>query len=65
MSIMMNDFIDQVREIVNTGGTEEEVTARVAVVLESILDEPNLLSADQLLVKKEGFTLNRDSHRAG
>ena len=59
MSEKINDFIDQVREIVKTGGTEEEVTARVAVVLEPILDEPNLLNADQLLVKKEGFTLNR------
>ncbi|MCY4385316.1 MAG: cysteine dioxygenase family protein [Nitrospinae bacterium] len=59
MSEKMNDFINQVREIVKTGGTEEEVTARVAVVLEPILDEPNLLNADQLLVKKEGFTLNR------
>lgn len=55
----MKDFIDQVREIVKTGGTEEEVTARVAESLEPILDEPELLSADQLLVKKEGFTLNK------
>ncbi len=59
MSKRMNDFIDRVREIVKTGGTEEEITARVAVSLEPILDDPNLLSAEQLLVKKEGFTLNQ------
>ncbi len=59
MSKKMKDFIDQVREIVKAGGTEEEVTARVVARLEPILDEPNLLSADQLLVKEEGFTLNK------
>ncbi len=59
MSRSMADFIDQVREIVKAGGSEEEITARVAAGLVPLLDDPNLLNADHLLVKKEGFTLNR------
>ena len=59
MSKRMNDFIGRVREIVKAGGAEEEVTARVAARLEPILDDPRLLSDEQLLVKREGFTLNR------
>ena len=47
------------RQIVKTGGSEEEITARVAASLEPILSDPDLLSDDQLLVKQEGFTLNQ------
>ena len=59
MSKQMNDFVDHVRQIVKTGGSEEEITARVAASLEPILSDPDLLSDDQLLVKQEGFTLNQ------
>ena len=59
MSKRMNEFIDHVREIVKSGVAEEEITARVAESLEPMLDEPNLLSGEQLLVKKGGFTLNQ------
>lgn len=59
MSERMSEFVDQVREIVRAGGAEEEVTARVAARLEPILEEPRLLSEEQLLVKSRGFTLNR------
>ncbi len=55
----MQEFVEQVREIVRAGGSEEKVTAQVAARLEPILDAPNLLSEEQLLVKVEGFTLNR------
>lgn len=59
MSEPMDRFVGEVREIVRAGGTEEEVTARVAGRLEKVLGDPGLLTAEQLLVKKEGFTLNR------
>ena len=59
MSKHMNDFVDHVRQIVKTGGSEEEITARVAASFEPILSDPDLLSDDQLLVKQEGFTLNQ------
>ncbi|MBT3350844.1 MAG: cysteine dioxygenase family protein [Nitrospinaceae bacterium] len=54
----MERFIGEVREIVRAGGTEEEMTARVAERLGKVLDDPELLTEAQLLVKKEGFTLN-------
>ncbi len=59
MTKRMKDLIDCVREIVKAGGAEEEITARVAASLDPILGDPDLLNADQLLVKKEGFTLNQ------
>ena len=59
MSEAMARFIGEVREIVREGGTEEEITARVAERLKPALDAPDLLSTDQLLVKQGGFTLNQ------
>ena len=59
MSESMHHFVGEVREIVRAGGTEEEITERVAGRLEKMLDEPGLLTVEQLLVKKEGFTLNQ------
>ncbi len=59
MSKGMNGIVNQVRGIVKEGGAEEEITARAAAILEPVLNEPNLLSEEQLLLKKESFTLNR------
>ncbi len=58
MPASMDRFIGEVREIVRAGGTEEEVTAKVAGRLKGVLGDPDLLTADQLLVKPGGFTLN-------
>jgi predicted metal-dependent enzyme (double-stranded beta helix superfamily) len=55
----MERFIGEVREVVRAGGTEEEVTAKVAERLKGVLGDPGLLTVDQLLVKAGGFTLNR------
>jgi predicted metal-dependent enzyme (double-stranded beta helix superfamily) len=55
----MDRFIGEVRAIVRAGGTEEEVTAKVVGRLKSVLGDPGLLTADQLLVKPEDLTLNR------
>ena len=59
MSEAMARLIGEVREIVREGGTEEEITARVAERLKPALHAPDLLSPDQLLVKQGGFTLNQ------
>lgn len=59
MSEAMDRFIGEVRGIVREGGSEEETTAKVAERLRPALDAPDLLSPDQLLVKRGGFTLNR------
>lgn len=59
MSEAMDRLIGEVREIVREGGTEEEITARVAERMKPALDAPDLLSLDQLMVKQGGFTLNR------
>lgn len=59
MAQPMERFIGEVRELVQAGGTEEEITARVAACMKPIIGDPDLLTADQLLVKKAGFTLNR------
>lgn len=59
MSEVMERFIGEVREIVRAGGSEHEVTTRVADRLEEILDDPELLTSEQRLVKQGGFTLNR------
>ncbi len=55
----MDWLVGGVREIVQEGGTEEEITARVAERMKPALEVPDLLSSDQLLVKQGGFTLNR------
>ena len=59
MSEAMDRFIDEVRVIVHGGGTKEEMTARVAERLKPAFYAPDLLTPDQLLVKQEGFTLNK------
>ena len=55
----MDRFIGEVRRIVRAGGSEEEITARVAEGMKGLLDEPDLLAPEQMRVKEKGFTLNR------
>jgi len=53
----MDRFIEQVRGIVREGGSEEEVTARVADRLRAIIAEPGLLDPGHMRVKAGGYVL--------
>ena len=51
MSEAMDQFIEEVREIVREGETEDEVTSRVAELMEGLLDLPDLIKSEHLQVK--------------
>ena len=57
MSESLDRFIGEVRKIVQEGGTEEEVTAKVADVMEGCMDDPTLIDPKYMKVNKEKYVL--------
>lgn len=57
MSLSMQCFIKALGDIVSQGGTEKEMTAKVAARLAPILVEPNLLPPDQMAMKDRGYAM--------
>ena len=55
----MEEFIKEVDILVNEIQDELELTSKISIILNPILENPFLLTKEQLLVKKDGFTLNR------
>ena len=55
----MEEFIKEVDILVNEIQDELELTSKISIIMNSILENPFLLTKEQLLVKKDGFTLNR------
>ena len=55
----MDQFIKEVEILVKKVQDEFELTAKIATFMNPILENPFLLTKEQLLVKKDGFTLNR------
>ena len=55
----MRRFVEDAAAIVRAGGTEQEITAKVAERLGPILGDPDLLTPEQCLVRRQGFTLNK------
>jgi len=53
----MKTFIKELEQIVSQGGTEIEVTAKVAARLEPILTEPDLLPSAQMMMKERGYAM--------
>ncbi len=58
MSKAMQHFIEALEKIVTQGGTEVEVTAKVADLLEPILGEPDLLTPEQMVMKDRGYAMH-------
>ncbi len=58
MSEAMAQFIEEVREIVREGGTEEEMTSKVAEVMEGLLDLPDLFNPEHLRITKGSYVLH-------
>ncbi|MFQ5692875.1 MAG: hypothetical protein ACE5IM_07520, partial [Nitrospinota bacterium] len=57
MSDAMDRFIRDVGRIVREGGTEEDVTARVAERMRALMEVPDLLSPGQMKTKAGGYVL--------
>ena len=55
----MEEFIKEVEILVNEIQDELELTSKISMIMNPILENPFLLTKEQLLVKKDGFTLNR------
>jgi predicted metal-dependent enzyme (double-stranded beta helix superfamily) len=57
MNLLMQNFINDVREIVNEGGGEEVITAKVAEKLEPLMSDPNLLPENLKQPKETGYAV--------
>lgn len=57
MSSKIQRFIKDLAAIVSQGGTEKEVTAKVAEHLAPILTEPDLLPPEQMVMKDRGYAM--------
>ncbi len=57
MSQAMDRFIGEVRRIVREGGTEEEVTAKVAGRMRAALKAPGLLGPGHMATKRGSYVL--------
>ena len=55
----IEEFIKEVEILVNEIQDELELTSKISMIMNPILENPFLLTKEQLLVKKDGFTLNR------
>ena len=55
----MEEFIKEVEGLVNETQDELELTSKISSFMNPILENPFLLNEEQLLVKKNGFTLNQ------
>lgn len=58
MSKCMQNFIKEVQVVVDEIQDEVLLTSKISIAMEPILNDPLLLTDEQLLVKKNGFTLN-------
>ncbi|MED5579879.1 MAG: cysteine dioxygenase family protein [Nitrospinota bacterium] len=58
MSKYMQNFIKEVQVLVDEIQDEVALTSKISIGMEPILKDPLLLTDEQLLVKKNGFTLN-------